>query len=60
MKEKSTKQSKKDKPTVQIKDLKPTKDAKGQVSRQIVGWNRLQNREVPGGIEYNLRATQRR
>jgi hypothetical protein len=51
MKEKSTKQSKKDKPTVQIKDLKPTKDAKGQVSRQIVGWNRLQNREVPGGIE---------
>jgi hypothetical protein len=49
MKEKSTKQSKKDKPTVQIKDLKPTKDAKGQVSRrQIVGWNQLQNREVPG------------
>ena len=36
---------------VKIRDLKPTKDAKGQVSRQIVGWNRLQNREVPGGIE---------
>jgi hypothetical protein len=30
MKEKSTKQSKKDKPAVQIKDLKPTKDAQGQ------------------------------
>jgi hypothetical protein len=31
MKEKSTKQSKKDKPAVQIKDLKPTKDAQGQM-----------------------------
>jgi hypothetical protein len=30
MKEKSSKQSKKDKPAVQIKDLKPTKDAQGQ------------------------------
>jgi hypothetical protein len=30
MKEKSAKQSKKDKPTVEIKDLKPTKDSKGQ------------------------------
>jgi hypothetical protein len=29
MKEKSSKQSKKDKPAVKIKDLKPTKDAKG-------------------------------
>jgi hypothetical protein len=39
MKEKSAKQSKKDKPTVQIKDLKPTKDATGQkrmmVSRDL-------------------------
>ncbi len=30
MKEKSSKQTKKDKPAVQIKDLKPTKDASGQ------------------------------
>jgi hypothetical protein len=30
MKEKSSKQTKKDKPAVQIKDLKPTKDAQGQ------------------------------
>lgn len=30
MKEKSSKQVKKDKPSVQIKDLKPTKDATGQ------------------------------
>ena len=29
MKEKSSKQSKKDKPAVKIKDLKPTKDAQG-------------------------------
>jgi hypothetical protein len=39
MKEKSSKQLKKDKPTVQIKDLKPTKDATGQkrmmVSRDL-------------------------
>lgn len=30
MKEKASKQSKKDKPAVQIKDLNPTKDAQGQ------------------------------
>jgi hypothetical protein len=39
MKEKSSKQLKKDKSTVQIKDLKPTKDATGQkrmmVSRDL-------------------------
>jgi hypothetical protein len=34
MKEKSTKQSKKEKAAVQIKDLKPTKDAQGQ--RRII------------------------
>ena len=31
MKEKSTKQSKKEKPGVELKDLQPTKDSKGQV-----------------------------
>jgi hypothetical protein len=42
MKEKSSKQSKKDKPAVQIKDLTPTRDSKGQVSYR---------REMPGGME---------
>jgi hypothetical protein len=36
MKEKSSKQTKKDKPVVQIKDLKPTKDAQGQ-KRSMLG-----------------------
>jgi hypothetical protein len=46
MKEKSSKQSKKDKPAVQIKDLKPAKDAQGQkrlmASRDIL--------RIPGGL----------
>jgi hypothetical protein len=40
MKEKPSKQSKEDKPAVQIKDLKPTKDAQGQ-GRLI---------RMPGGV----------
>jgi hypothetical protein len=40
MKEKSSKQPKKDNPTVQLKDLKPTKDSKGQGPR---------GREMPVG-----------
>jgi hypothetical protein len=41
MKEKSTKQSKQDKPAVELKDLQPTKDSKGQ---------RRATREMPGGM----------
>ena len=42
MKEKSTKQSKKDKAAVELKDLTPTKDSKGQL-RHV--------REMPGRME---------
>jgi hypothetical protein len=47
MKEKSTKQSKKDKPAVQIKDLKPTKDAQGQ--RQAMPSRDIEMIRRPGG-----------
>jgi hypothetical protein len=33
MKEKTTKQPKKDKPAVELKDLTPSKDSKGQLGR---------------------------
>jgi hypothetical protein len=42
MKEKSSKQSKKAKAGVELKDLTPTKDSKGQLRR---------GREMPGGME---------
>jgi hypothetical protein len=47
MKEKSTKQSKKDKPAVQIKDLKPTKDAQGQ--RALMPSRDIEMIRRPGG-----------
>jgi hypothetical protein len=42
MKEKSSKQSKKDKPGVELKDLTSTKDSKGQlatVAKCLMAWN---------------------
>jgi hypothetical protein len=50
MKEKSSKQTKKEKPAVQIKDLKPTKDAQGQ--RRIMADTRMLSQDMirlPGG-----------
>ena len=42
MKKESAKQPKKDKPDVELKDLTPTKDSKGQ---------RRPGREMPGGMD---------
>jgi hypothetical protein len=52
MKEKSSKQTKKDKPAVQIKDLKPTKDAQGQRRLMASQDMRMLSQDilrVPGG-----------
>jgi hypothetical protein len=52
MKEKSSKQTKKDKPAVQIKDLKPTKDAQGQKRVMALGDMRMLSQDMirlPGG-----------
>jgi hypothetical protein len=53
MKEKSSKQTKKDKPAVQIKDLKPTKDAQGQRRTMYAEDMRMLSRDtirLPGGL----------
>jgi DNA-directed RNA polymerase subunit F len=52
MKEKSSK-TKKDKPAVQIKDLKPTKDAQGQSRLMFAEDRRMLSRDtirLPGGL----------